>query len=119
MEQFKCVCFQTDSGRVPVQEFIDSLHQRTQQKCFNVIDLLKEFGKKLPVPHADYLGDDIYELRFTGVEGRVRILYFFYYEDKIVLTNGFVKKRQRTPKTEIETAKIRRGLYLAKMKNKT
>jgi len=119
MEQFKCIYFQTDSGRVPVQEFIDSLHQRTQQKYFNVVKLLKIYGKKLPAPHADYLGDEIYELRFTGVEGRVRILYFFYYEDKIILTNGFFKKRQRTPKTEIETARTRRALYLAKIKNKT
>ncbi|MCI6879102.1 MAG: type II toxin-antitoxin system RelE/ParE family toxin [Solobacterium sp.] len=26
-----------------------------------------------------------------------RVLYFFYYEGQIILTNGFVKKTQKTP----------------------
>ena len=37
-----------------------------------------------------------------------RILYFFYYEGRIVMTNGFVKKTQKTPREEIQIAKDRR-----------
>lgn len=32
-------------------------------------------------------------------------MYFFYYEGRIILTNGFVKKTQKTPKSEIALAK--------------
>lgn len=34
-----------------------------------------------------------------------RILYFFIVGKKVVLTNGFVKKTQKTPKTEKDLAK--------------
>ena len=113
---FKCVYFQTDSGRVPVKEFIDSLHDRTQQKYFTVAGLLEEYGKSLPNPHADYIGNDIYELRFTGIEGQIRVFYFFYFENKIVFTNGFVKKTQKAPKREMDLAQRRRNLYFERMK---
>ena len=111
MIKFKCVYYQTDGGRVPVKEFVDSLHERTQHKYFEVVKLLEDYGKSLPHPHADFLGNEIYELRFVGIEGRIRVLYFFYYENKIIFTNGFVKKTQRAPKGEIELAKERRGSY--------
>jgi len=75
--------------------------------------LLEEFGHKLPQPHAKYLGDSIFELRFSGVEGSVRVLYFFFHQDKAILTNGFLKKNNRTPKREKELAIERRKTFLA------
>jgi phage-related protein len=95
-----------------VKEFIDSLHHRTQQKFFAAVHLLQRYGKALPEPHADSLGDGIYELRFIGLEGKVRILYFFYDQDKIILTNGFVKKSPKPPRQEVEAARQRRKEYL-------
>ncbi len=34
-----------------------------------------------------------------------RVLYFFYYNGKIIVTNGFVKKTPKTSRKEIELAK--------------
>lgn len=43
---------------------------------------------------------------------------FFYYEGKIILTNGFVKKTQKTPKEETQIAKDRRKDFIERvMKN--
>ena len=42
----------------------------------------------------------------------VRVLYFFYFEGKIVFTNGFVKKTQKTPREEIRKAKEYRKDYI-------
>lgn len=92
--------FKTESGRVPVKEFINSLDYKTQRKFFYVKALLEEFGYKLPLPHAKYLGDEIFALRFSGMEGGIRILYFFFHQGKIVFTNGFIKKSNRLPKKE-------------------
>ena len=116
MNTYKCIYFITDAGRIPAEEFVDSLHSRTQQKCFEVVRLLQNYGKSLPKPHSDYLGDEIYELRFTGIEGNVRILYFFFYENKIVFTNGFIKKQQKAPRLEVVLAKERRKLYIDRHK---
>lgn len=116
MGQFVCIYYQTDAGKAPVKEFIASLHQRTRQKYYEVVELLEDLGKSLPKPHADYLGDEIFELRFVGIEGKVRILYFFYLGNKIIFTNGFVKKQQKAPKTEVKLAKERRILHIEKHK---
>ena len=43
------------------------------------------------------------------------VLYFFYYEGKIILTNGFVKKTQKTPKEEIQIAKDRRKDFIERV----
>jgi len=74
--------------------------------------LLEEFRHKLPQPHAKYAGDDIFELRFTGKEGGIRILYFFFHRDQVILTNGFIKKTDKLPQREKEVAIERRKLFL-------
>jgi len=106
----------TESGKYPVRDFIDSLDYKTQRKFFFVKELLEEFGYRLPFPHAKYLGNDIFEIRFRGQEGHIRILYFFYHQDKVIFTNGFVKKSGKTPRGEIKTAIERRNKYLTKFK---
>lgn len=42
----------------------------------------------------------------------VRILYFFDESETIIATNGFIKKQQKTPRSEILLAKQRRTIYL-------
>ena len=64
---------------------------------------------------SKYLGDGIFELRCKQGNNITRILYFFYYEGKIVLTNGFVKKKQKTPLEEISLAKVRRADFIERM----
>ena len=44
-----------------------------------------------------------------------RVLYFFIYERKIILTNGFIKKTRKTPIEQIQTAKARRKDFLERM----
>lgn len=106
--------FITDSGGSPVREFIDSLDPRSQRKFFYVSALLEEFGLRLPFPHAKYIGDDIFELRFGGAEGNIRILYFFFHENSIIFVQGFVKKSNRIPKKEKLIAIERRKAFIEK-----
>jgi phage-related protein len=109
---YKCFYFTTESGKSPVEEFIDSLDYSTQRKFFFKKGLLEEFGHRLPYPHAKNIGDGIYELRFEGKEGTLRVLYFFYYKNEIIFTNGFIKKSNRTPQREKGLAVERRKLFL-------
>ncbi|MBN1870760.1 MAG: type II toxin-antitoxin system RelE/ParE family toxin [Candidatus Omnitrophica bacterium] len=104
--------FTTSSGRSPVEEFLDSLDLRTRQKFLYTRSLLEEFGVKLSMPFCKYLQSDIYELRFTGREGALRVLYFFIKDDSIVFTNGFLKKTRKAPRKEIELAINRRKTFL-------
>ena len=112
MKKVICFYFFTESGRSPVKDYIDSLDYKTQRKFFFAIELLEEFGHKLPQPHAKYIGDEIFELRFKGQEGNVLTLYFFFHQDKAILTNGFIKKSNKVPNREKALAVKRRKLYL-------
>lgn len=108
----KVVYFTTDSGRRPVEEFINGLNLHSQRRFVDVVELLEAVGKELIEPHVKNIGNEIYELRFMGVEGAIRVLYFFFDGEKAVLTNGFIKKTNKTPKTEKTTAITRRAMYL-------
>ena len=114
MAKVNCYYYVTESGRSPVREFVDALDHKTQRKFFFVKGLLEEFGHRLPRPHAKYLGDDIFELRFEGQEGAVRVLYFFFHQDKAVFTNGFLKKSNKTPSKEKVLAAQRRADFIGR-----
>ena len=64
-------------------------------------------------PLSKHLEDGIFELRSKVGTNIVRILYFFEENRIIIATNGFVKKQQKTPKSEIELAKRRRKDYFS------
>lgn len=110
---FQCFYFQNDRGDRPVRNFIYSLDLKTQTRFYDYYKLLLEdMGPLLREPYAKKLqgAESIYELRFHGKDVNVRILYFF--DDKsIVLTNAFKKKKDKTPRTEIEIAEQRRRAY--------
>ncbi|MBF0532610.1 MAG: type II toxin-antitoxin system RelE/ParE family toxin [Candidatus Omnitrophica bacterium] len=107
----KVVYFVLASGRRPVEEFVDGLNIRSQRKFMDKVELLESFGRKLTAPHAKYIGSEIFELRLESVEGAIRVLYFFFAGDKAVLTNGFIKKTNKTPVKEKETAVVRKEIY--------
>ena len=113
MVNVRCIYFKGGSGRCPVKELVEALDRYSQRKFFFVVDLLSEFGRKLPEPHVKFIGDDIFELRFRGVEGSIRIMYFFFHHDMVVLTNGFIKKTDKTPANQKKLAVDRRKAYLA------
>ncbi len=48
--------------------------------------------------------DGLYEIRVQQASDIFRIFCFFDQEKLVVLTNGFQKKTQKTPKKEIELA---------------
>jgi len=108
--------FCTGTNKSPVKDFIESLDIGTQIKFFAKKSLLECYEYKLPEPHAKHIGDGIFELRFVGIEGKIRILYFFFHQNRAILTNGFVKKRDKTPRNEIKIAIERRKIYLKSLK---
>ena len=116
MGNISCFYYVTESNKSPVKDFIDSLDYSSQRKFFFVKRLLEEFGHKLPQPHAKYIGDEIFELRFKGQEGQIRILYFFFHQDKVVFTNGFIKKTAKLPEREKALAVERRKAFLERHK---
>lgn len=112
MRKYTAEFFIKDSGKSPVEDFLNFLDARTQRKFLYIRSLLEEFGIKLAQPFCKYLRDDIFELRFKGKEGAIRVLYFFLNKNRIIFTNGFVKKMQKAPSKEIGLAIERKKVFL-------
>ena len=85
-----------------------------QAKIFRMLELLELKGNTLREPYSKELDDGIFELRIKQSSNITRILYFFVIGKKVILTNGFVKKTEKTPKREIALAKKRRKIYNVK-----
>jgi phage-related protein len=101
-----------ENGESPIDDFLINLPVKMRAKAVGMISLLEEKGNLLREPYSKYLKDGIFELRCKQGSDITRVLYFFYYGNKIVLTNGFVKKTQKTPPSELRLAKRRRADYI-------
>ena len=111
MTNFKAE-FYEKNGNKPAKDFILSLEPKMKAKLFGLVSILEQYGNQLREPYSKHLGDGIFELRCKLGTDITRVLYFFYYEGRIVLTHGFIKKTQRTPAGEIEKAKKYRRDYI-------
>ena len=66
--------------------------------------------------YSEHPEDGIFELRAKVGSDISRVLYFFIVDGKAILTNGFIKKTQKTPKRELQRAKDYRKEYLSRRK---
>ena len=101
----------TEEGKCPVQEFIDSAEPKMKSKILKTIDLLEVNGPTLREPFSSSMGNGIFELRVKVGSNITRIFYFFVIGKIIILTNGIVKKTQKTPKGDLELARKYKADY--------
>ena len=114
MQEFEIVFYKTDTGESPVEDFLDSLNDKMRAKMLMSIRIIRENGFQTRMPYSEELEDGIFELRAKVGTDISRVLYFFMIGRKVILTNGFIKKTQKTPHEEIERAKKYRADYLSR-----
>ena len=110
--KFEVEFYETKNGIQPVREFILSQEKKFIAKTLDMIQLLQDNGYQLREPYSKALENGIFELRIKLGNNISRIMYFFYVDQHIILTNGFIKKTQKTPRNEIEKAKKYRADYM-------
>jgi len=99
--------YRDKSGHEPVVKFLDGLPLKTRAKVVRMIDLLAEQGVLLKEPYTRQIKGKIRELRVRDHLGHIRILYFTFTGRRFVLLHGFLKKTDKTPEREIDTAQKR------------
>lgn len=112
MQEFEVFFYKKDDGTEPAKDFVLSLDDKMQAKIFKVIEMAAINGLNLREPYSKPLEDGIFELRAQSGSDITRVLYFFFVGHRIILTNGFVKKTQKTPRREIDRAKRYRDDFL-------
>ena len=107
--------YELPDGSKPAEEFILEQDKKMQAKIFMALEFLEERGPALREPLSKPLGDGIFEVRAKQGSDISRVLYFFLFCKKVILTNGFRKKTQKTPSREIDRAKRYREAYKREM----
>jgi phage-related protein len=112
MPRVEVTFFREEDGTVPLLEWLDAMSAKPRDKCYAALERLEEHGHELRRPVADYLRDDIYELRVRFGSVNYRMLYFFHGREAVVVSHGLVKE-QRVPPREIDLAVKRRQRFKA------
>ena len=90
-----------------LEEEILNLPEGLLARYLRLTDLMLEFGANLGLPHTKPIDMGLFELRAKSKEGIVRVFFCTKIGKKIIMLHSFIKKSQKTPKKEIETAKSR------------
>ena len=112
------VYYQEDAETVPMVQWLEKLPAKALQKCLARLERLGELGHELRRPEADYLRDDIYELRASYRGVHYRMLYFFHKQAAVVVSHGLTKERA-VPLREIDLAIKRKQTFDANPKQHT
>ena len=113
---FSLEFYETASGDSPPKDFIRGMSAKGKAKFLQIAGLLEENGPEVRMPYSRHLEDGIFEVRVIVGNDSSRVLYFFMEGRRIVFTNGFQQKTQKTPRKEIETAIRYRADYLKRRK---
>ena len=99
------VFYKTAAGNEPVREWLQGL-SRDDRKAIGEDIKTAQYGWPLGMPLIRKLGRGLWEVRSNISPGIARV--FFTVEDSLmILLHGFVKKSQKTPQSELDTARRR------------
>ncbi len=98
------------------QDYFSNFYLKQRQKVKDkILWTLRIIETQEIIPHEYFRfienSDGLYEIRVSQGNDIFRIFCFFDKGNLIVLTNGFQKKSQKTPRTEIQKAIAIKKLY--------
>lgn len=104
--------YKTESGKCPVEEFLESLTAKQAQKVTWVLSLVEELPS-IPSKYFKKLinTNDIWEIRINYGGKIFRLLGFFDGPQLIILNHAFHKKTQKTPRQAIQITETRKRDY--------
>jgi phage-related protein len=99
------VFFKTEAGVEPVRDWLKEL---ARNDCKTIGEDIKtiQFGWPLGMPLARKLNADLWEVR-SRLRGRIARVIFTVQDDLMILLHGLIKKSQKTPISDLNTAKKR------------
>lgn len=99
-------------GRIPAQEFVDSLDDKAAARIDAFIERLRIYGNRMQGKFVKKVSDDIFELRIKQFDRIFRVLFFYQPGMLIVVTSGFQKKTDQILPGEITRAEQLRKLWM-------
>lgn len=108
--------FITDSGSNPVRSFLLELSV-SDRKIVGVAISRVEWGWPVGMPVCRFLSDQVWEIRISLSTHRIVRVLFTPFEGEAILLHAFVKKTEKTPRSELEIATRRRKQLMEAQSN--
>ncbi|MBF0153018.1 MAG: type II toxin-antitoxin system RelE/ParE family toxin [Magnetococcales bacterium] len=87
-----------------VRRGVDAWPRSVRAVFIRIVQRMTCYGPNLGMPFTRALGDGLFEIRAKGQEGIGRAFFCFLVGRRIVILHVFIKKTEKTPKSELETA---------------
>ena len=98
--------YKNELGQEPVCDWLKSLGKNERYLIGTDIKTV-EYGWPIGMPTCRPLWKGLFEVRTDLPNGIARVIFCFY-ENPLILLQGFIKKTQRTPKADLEIALSRK-----------
>jgi len=99
--------FRTDAGNEPVREWLTDLAKESRRLVGTDIKTV-QFGWPIGMPVVRKLDTGLWEVRTDLGDTIARVIFTVVGAD-MVLLHGFIKKSQKTPTVDLQTAKQRKA----------
>jgi phage-related protein len=103
--------FRTEAGREPVRDWLLDLEPEDRKTIGEDIKLV-QFRWPLGMSFVRKLEAELWEVRSRLSGGRISRAMFIVRRSEMVLLHAFLKKQQKTPEHDLETARSRKKLWL-------
>lgn len=100
-------------GTTPFRDFLTTLPAKDRAKLLATITKIEEHGlaEATRQQWVKHLEGEIWEIRSQFANNIQRACYFHAERDHYIITHGFTKKTQKTPRSEIRKAQTFYKLY--------
>ena len=99
--------FRTEAGNEPVRDILRELSQ-TDRKIIGTDIKEVPFGWPLSMPLVRKMEKDLWKVR-SHLDGRIARVLFTILDGHMVLLHAFIKKSQKTPRSDLETVRARQA----------
>ncbi len=114
---YEIIFYHSRSGECEITDYLDELHAKADtdknarinyKKILSYLYALSQYGTRIGKPVVKHIDGDIWELRPLSN----RIFFFYWKDNNFVMLHHFIKKSKKTPKKEIEQAKMKLNDFL-------
>ena len=102
--------FLASSGKEPVRDWLRELETKDREMIGEDIKLV-QFRWPLGMPLVKKMEADLWEIRSRLENGNISRVFFTVKDSEMILLHGFIKKSQKTPRKEMELARIRKNQW--------
>lgn len=95
--------YQTANGTEPVRDWLLTLNAN-DRRTIGIDIATVEYGWPVGMPTCRSLGDGLWEVRSSLASRREARVIFAMLDERMALLHGFIKKSQKTPKSDLDLA---------------